>query len=330
MGTLVIARIAALSTQALGYFLQAVLNAAIGFQALHLTHLKQRLQLAVTTVQRVWAIHDHRLTSLPAEVREASELYYGDSTDHLVHNGHTAHTAAHLPRLPHNHKPGVREVFTLTLREGQHGPNACPQYILDQQGLPTTIGTQVWRQPQLLLPHQRHVIRPNHRCRKTGPMAFFYTDVGGGPTRNSTILEQVGTTLHLVRVTTSQMRFLQRGRTHHIPFLQHPDWPNKSLIGNHLQKATATAGRPHLTRTIYSGTRTGGPCQRPHHTRTRPTTCRQKRWSTSQKPQDRRSWSWRTTDSKTPCSPARRRATCGCYPHQRQASSVHRRYNKTH
>ena len=38
--TLVIAQIAALSTQAMAYFLQAVLNAAIGFQALHLTHPK--------------------------------------------------------------------------------------------------------------------------------------------------------------------------------------------------------------------------------------------------------------------------------------------------
>ena len=36
--TLVIARIVALCTQALAYFLQALLNAAIGFQALHLTH----------------------------------------------------------------------------------------------------------------------------------------------------------------------------------------------------------------------------------------------------------------------------------------------------
>ena len=36
--TLIIARIVALSTQALAYFLQAVLNAAIGFEALHLTH----------------------------------------------------------------------------------------------------------------------------------------------------------------------------------------------------------------------------------------------------------------------------------------------------
>ena len=47
--TLVMARIVALSTQALAYFLPAVLNAAIGFQALHLTHRQQMLQEATTT-----------------------------------------------------------------------------------------------------------------------------------------------------------------------------------------------------------------------------------------------------------------------------------------
>ena len=51
--TLVIARIVALSPQALAYFLQAVLNAAIGFQDLHLTHPQQMLQMAAATVR--WA-----------------------------------------------------------------------------------------------------------------------------------------------------------------------------------------------------------------------------------------------------------------------------------
>ena len=82
--TLVIARIAALSSQALGYFLQAVLNATIGFQALHLTHPKDMFKGAVTTVRRSGAIHGHRPTSLPAEVRAASAPYYGDGTGHLV------------------------------------------------------------------------------------------------------------------------------------------------------------------------------------------------------------------------------------------------------
>ena len=70
--TLVIAHITALSTQALAYFLQAVLNAAIGFQALHLTHPQHMRQVAATTVQRAWTIHGHRPTLLPATVRAAS------------------------------------------------------------------------------------------------------------------------------------------------------------------------------------------------------------------------------------------------------------------
>ena len=72
--TLVSARIVGLSTQALTYFLQAVLNAAIGFQALHLTHPQHMLQAAATTVRRAWTIHGHRPTSLPAAVRAASPL----------------------------------------------------------------------------------------------------------------------------------------------------------------------------------------------------------------------------------------------------------------
>ena len=70
--TLVIARIVALSTQAPAYFLQAMLNAAIGFQTLHLTHPQQMLQEATTTVWRAWTIHGHQPTSLPAAVRAAS------------------------------------------------------------------------------------------------------------------------------------------------------------------------------------------------------------------------------------------------------------------
>ena len=135
--TLVIACITALSTQALTYFLQAVLNAAIGFQALHLTHPEHMLQAAATTVQRAWTIHGHRPTWLPATVCAASPPYYGDNTNHLVNNAYTAHTAAHLHRLMHNHEPEVREVFTLTLREAQYHRNTCPQYILHQRGLPT-------------------------------------------------------------------------------------------------------------------------------------------------------------------------------------------------
>ena len=152
--TLVTARIAALSTKALAYFLQAVLNAAIRFQALHLTHPKHMLQMAVTRVLCAWAMHDHRPTSLSAEAP-----YYVGGGDHLVHNAYTAHAATHLHRLMQNYEPEVREVFTIILREAKHQRNTCPQYILQQRGLPTTVGTRIWNHLQLLLPHHRHVVQ---------------------------------------------------------------------------------------------------------------------------------------------------------------------------
>ena len=67
--TLITVCIAALSTQTLAYFPQAVLNAAIGFQGPQLTHCKHILQRLVTTVRRAWAIHGQRATSPPCRGR---------------------------------------------------------------------------------------------------------------------------------------------------------------------------------------------------------------------------------------------------------------------
>ena len=241
---LVIACTAALSTQALAHLLQVVLNAAIRFQALHLTHPEHMLQRAVTTVRRAWAIDGHRSTSLPPEVRAASAPYYGDDTNHLVHSAYTAHTATHLHCLIHSEEPEVREVFTLTLREAQHHRNTCPQYILHQRRPITTVRTRICNRLELPLPHHRHVIQTNRRGKEAGPIAVLHTNVGGGPIGDTIPLDQVGTTLHLLRVTPNQMPAFQRGGTHHVPFLQHPRWPNKSLLENHLRQAAVTAGRP--------------------------------------------------------------------------------------
>ena len=245
--TLVIARIVALSTQALAYFLQAIFNAAIGFQALHLTHPEQMLQEAAATVRGGWAIHSHRPTSPPVAVRAASPPYYGDNTDHLVRNAYTAHTATGLHRLMHNHESEVREVFTLTLLEAQYHRNNCPLYILHQQGLLTKVGSRIWNHLQLLLPHHRHVIQTNHPCRETSPVEILHTDVGGGPTGSATTLELVGPTLHLGRVRPNQMGALQRVGTHHVLFLHQPEWPNKSVLENHMRDAATQTGHPQPT-----------------------------------------------------------------------------------
>ena len=78
-------------------------------------------------------------------------------------------------------------------------------------------------------------------------MAVLHTDVGGGPTGSTTTLELMGTTLKLVRVTPSRMRALQRVGTHHVFFLQHPEWPDKSMLESHMRNAAAQTGHPQPT-----------------------------------------------------------------------------------
>ena len=78
-------------------------------------------------------------------------------------------------------------------------------------------------------------------------MAVLHTDVGGGPTGSTTTLDLVGITLHLVPVTPNQMRALQRVGTHHVPFLQHPEWPTKSVLESQMRNAAAQTGHPQLT-----------------------------------------------------------------------------------
>ena len=68
-------------------------------------------------------------------------------------------------------------------------------------------------------------------------MAVLHIDVGGGPTGSTTTLDLVGTTLPLIRVTPNQLRALQRVDTHHVPFLQHPEWRNKSVLESDMRSA---------------------------------------------------------------------------------------------
>ena len=240
--TLVIARITALSTQALAYFLQAVLNAAIGFQALHLTHAQDMLQAAATTVQRAWTIHGHQPTSLPATVRAASPPYYGDNTAHLVNNTYTAHTAAHLHCLMQNHEPELREVFTLTLREAEYIRNTCPRIHTSTAGPPHQGGDPCMEPPttpatpppaghpnEPSVQGNRPSGGPTHRCGGRANGKHHHSGPGGHHPPAST-----GHPKPDVSPPTS-------GDTAR-PVPTTPEWPNKSLLENHMRSAATQTG----------------------------------------------------------------------------------------
>ena len=47
--------------------------------------------------------------------------------------------------------------------------------------------------------------------------------------------------------TPNQMRALQRVGTHHVPLLQHLEWPNRSVLRSHMRNAAAQTGHPQPT-----------------------------------------------------------------------------------
>ena len=153
-----------MSTQGQAYFMEAVLKAAIGYRALHLPQPQDALHHAQQQVTKAWAQHGGLPTSLPKEAMMAHWRYYGDSTGALVDMAYAKHAAHLLHRVTHNHKPEVREAAAIPIKEAQMARNTCPRSILPQHGVPASVGTGIWAQLQLLLPHHTHTILMNDCC----------------------------------------------------------------------------------------------------------------------------------------------------------------------
>ena len=159
--------------------------------------------------------------------------------------------------------------------------------------------------------------------------------MGRGPAGEATILDQVGTTLHLLRETPDQIRDLQQVGTHHTLILQHPDWSNKSVLQNNIHTAATATGHPEPDPKIRDAYNSfwithKQPLPQSPRTENGPTIDRRNWLGTFRKSRYWQSSYWRPTASKSPCGPAKRRATSGCYPRPRHASSTHHHCHRTH
>ena len=225
-----IARGDLLSTQGLAYFMEAVLNAAIGYQALHLPRPQDALRHARQQVTKAWAQHGGWPTSFPKEAMMAHWRYYGDNTGALVDMAYAKHAAHLLHRVTHNHQPEVREAAAIRIKEAQMARNTCPRWILAQHGVSTSVGTGIWAQLQLLLPHHTHAILTNHHCDQQGPLVATHTDIHRRPAGEVDTLRLVGATITIVYITPTQMKIMAQWDAHHAPFLSDPQWPARHVL----------------------------------------------------------------------------------------------------
>ena len=136
-------KVLSLSHQSLAYYLTGVLNASIGFQALHLTHPTTALQPATRAVTKAWAAHWGWPTSIPTRTIRAAWPHNGDAGGDEVKAAYTRHTALLLHRMTHNHSPEVREVTAIRPQAAQRARNTCPRWVFHQTGMPTNMNTRL-------------------------------------------------------------------------------------------------------------------------------------------------------------------------------------------
>ena len=220
-----------LSTQGLAYFIEAVLNAAIGYQALHLPHPQDTLHHTRQQVTNAWAQHEGWPTSFPKEAMMAHCRYYRDNTGALIDTAYAKHAAHLLHRVTHNHQPEVRKAAATRLKEAQMARNTCPRWILAQHGVPTSVVTGIWAQLHLLLLHHTHAILTNHHCNQQGPLVATHNDVQRHPAGEVDTLRLVGATLTIVYITPMQMKVTGQCGAHHAPFLSDSQWPARRVFG---------------------------------------------------------------------------------------------------
>ena len=173
----------------------------------------------------------------------AHRRYYGDNTGALVDTAYAKHIAHLLHRVTHKHQPEVRQGAAIRMKEGQTSRNACPRWILAQHVVPNSVGTSIWAQLQLLLPHHTHAILTNHHCDQQGPLVATHTNVHRHPAGEVDTLRLVGATITIVYITATQMAVMAQCGAHHAPFLSNPQWPVRRIFEAYLRACALKAGR---------------------------------------------------------------------------------------
>ena len=181
--------------------------------------------------------------SLPKEAMMAHWRYYGDNTGALVDMAYAQHAALLLHRVTHNHPPEVREAAAICIKEAQMACNTCPRWILAQHSVLTSVGTGIWAQLQLLLPHHTHTILTNYHCDQQGPLVATHTDIYRHPAGEVDTLRLVGATITIVYITPAQMKIMAECNAHHAPFLSDPQWPARRVFQAYLRGCATKAGR---------------------------------------------------------------------------------------
>ena len=116
------------SVQTTLYYLRAVLNAAVGYQGMHLPYWREQLEEVEGEVRRLITGYGGIPTEVPWCVLRSPTVYYGEGMP-TAGEAYRAHTARTLSRTCHNQEEVVRRVCYNAVAEVQKEENMCPRYV---------------------------------------------------------------------------------------------------------------------------------------------------------------------------------------------------------
>ena len=140
------------SVQTILYYLRAVLNAAIGYQGMHLPYWRRQLEEVEGEVRRLIRGYEGIPTEVPWCMLRSPTAYYGEGMP-TAGEAYTAHTARTLSRMCHNQEEVVRPVCYHAVPEVQKEENMCsPNVWHRRRRLAAGRKERMWRALQAVLP----------------------------------------------------------------------------------------------------------------------------------------------------------------------------------
>ena len=167
------------SVQTTLYYLRAVLNAATGYQGMHLPYWRGQVEDVGGEVRRLIRGHEGIPTELPWCVLRSLKAYYGEEMA-TAREAYRAHTTRTLNRMCHNQEEVVTRVCYDAVAEVQKEENMCQRFVWHQRWrLAAERRKRMWRVLQALLSGEEHMVATNRTCGRREPLLVLDTDSRG-------------------------------------------------------------------------------------------------------------------------------------------------------
>ena len=200
------------------YYLRAVLNAAVGYQGMHLPYWREQLEEVEGEVRRLIRGYEGIPTEVSWCVLRLPTAYYGEGMP-TVGEAYRAHTARMLSRMCHNQEEVVRRVSYHAVAEVQKEENMCLRYVWHRRRrLAAGKKERMWRALQAVLPGEEHMLATNRTCGRRGPILVLDTDFGGAAHGTVRWIRKEGVSMEVLHVRRKDMKEYKMAGLHHAEF----------------------------------------------------------------------------------------------------------------